>query len=155
MAEIIGDYGKPRAFALAIDNLVATILCLVVAARLPGLGSVGRWVVAAVVYLLYFLIPEAVWGKSLGKRMFGLVVYRLDGRPSGWRTASIRTVARILEVNPLLFGELPGALAVVLSKRKQRFGDMWAGTVVARIKDLPHPEKGATPELRSHALESR
>ena len=136
MAEVIGNYGKPRSFALAIDNLIATILCLLIASRLPGLGSALRWSIASVVYLLYFLVQEGIWSKTLGKKVFGLVVHRLDGQQAGWRTAAIRTASRILEANPLLLGELPGAAAVVFSKKKQRFGDMWAGTVVTLEKSI-------------------
>jgi uncharacterized RDD family membrane protein YckC len=37
---------------------------------------------------------------------------------------------RILEVNPLLIGALPASIAILSSKRRQRIGDMLAGTVV-------------------------
>ena len=37
---------------------------------------------------------------------------------------------RLLEVNPLLFGGLPAGIAILTSERKQRIGDMLAGTVV-------------------------
>ena len=154
MAEVNGNYGKPRSFALGLDNLLATILCLVIASRWPGLGSVARWVIAAVVYLLYFLIQEGLWGKTLGKKAFGLVIHRLDGHRAGWRTAVIRTTTRVVEANPLLLGELPGALAVVFSKRKQRLGDMWAGTVVALAKDVDKP-KTALPSFKGGTLEPR
>jgi uncharacterized RDD family membrane protein YckC len=37
-----------------------------------------------------------------------------------------------VEVNPILLGALPAALAGVFSKRHQRFGDMLGGSVVVR-----------------------
>jgi uncharacterized RDD family membrane protein YckC len=41
---------------------------------------------------------------------------------------------RIIEVNPLLFGGIPAGIAVILSRRKQRIGDLLAGTVVVSDK---------------------
>jgi uncharacterized RDD family membrane protein YckC len=137
LPDLNGEATKWRVFAGAVDNLFATILCVLIAAKLPGeLSAVTRWGIAAAGYLAYFLIQEAVWRTTLGKRAFGLVVARLDGQSVGWREAGWRTVLRILEVNPLLFGAIPGGLAVTWSKRKQRLGDMLAGTVVVRRKAL-------------------
>jgi uncharacterized RDD family membrane protein YckC len=132
MTELRGDSSKRRVFAMMIDNGVATILCVLVAAKLPGdLSSVARWIIAALVYLGYFLVPEGMWGSSFAKRAFGLQVMRLDGTRAGWPEALWRTLLRVVEVNPLLAGAIPGGLAVTWSKRKQRLGDMVARTVVA------------------------
>ena len=142
---MIGNATKWRLFAAGVDNFVATILCVLIASRLPGnLSSAVRWFVAGSGYLAYFLIQEAVWGTTVGKRAFGLCVVRLDGRPAGWRAAAWRTILRILEVNPLLLGAIPGGIAVSRSKRKQRLGDMLAGTVVVG-------KQVATAEVSAHA----
>lgn len=130
--DIVGNAGKPRLLAMIIDNLLAAILAIAFAVNLPGLGDVSRGMILIVVYLLYYLAPEALWGRTLGKLACGLVVRRSDGLPCGWKGALIRTILRILEVNPLLIGALPGGLAVVFSKRNQRLGDMLANTVVVR-----------------------
>jgi len=45
-------------------------------------------------------------------------------------------VTRLVEVNPLLLGGLPAGIAVAMSRRRQRLGDMLAGTYVVRRKDL-------------------
>src|SRR5450432_419989 len=131
IGQLIGNATRRRLFAAGVDNLLATILCLVIASRLPGdLSSPARWTVAATGYLACFLIQESVWGTTVGKRAFGLLVIRLDGRPARWREAAWRTAFRILEVNPLLLGGIPAGIAISSSKRKQRLGDMLAGTVV-------------------------
>ena len=48
----------------------------------------------------------------------------------------MRTLLRLFEVNPLLLGGIPAAIAVLCSKNRQRLGDMLAGTYVIRTKDL-------------------
>ncbi len=137
MTELKGDATKSRLLAAFVDNTLAIILCLLIASKLPGdLSSGVRWTMAIASYLAYFMIQEAIWQTTLGKRLFGLVVVRLDGSPAGWAEAGWRTLLRIGEVNPILLGMLPGGLMVAFSKRKQRIGDLLAGAVVVRRKDL-------------------
>src|SRR5438445_360215 len=129
--ELQGVAGKGRYFAMGIDATTAAALGLLSASVLD-LPNKGRMGVAMGVYLLYFLVQEGAWSTTVGKRLFGLYVLRLDGSRCGWFGAAIRTAARFIEVNPMLpFGALPGAIAVAMSKRRQRLGDMGAGTVVA------------------------
>lgn len=52
------------------------------------------------------------------------------GTPAGWREASIRTALRILEVNPILAGGLPAGLAIMVTKKRKRLGDLMADTAV-------------------------
>jgi uncharacterized RDD family membrane protein YckC len=70
----------------------------------------------------------------LGKYFQGLIVRKLDGGRCDWRAALIRGGLRIIEVNPLLLGGLPAGLFVISTDRKQRLGDMLAGTVVVSDK---------------------
>ena len=142
MPELQGDATKERLFAAGIDNACATLLAIPMASRIPGpFSPVARGVILIVVFLGYFLLQEAIWGATLGKRVFGLRVVRLDGTPAGWSAAFWRTILRVLEVNPVLFGAIPGGLAVTWSKRKQRLGDMLAHTVVVRRADLVQEEQ--------------
>lgn len=130
---IVGDASKGRLFGMAIDNLVACFLALLVGSLLPEAMSVTwRTVLALGAYLAYYFIQEGAFATTLGKRLFGLGIYRVDGTAVWWDDAAIRTAFRILEVNPLLFGALPGAIAVSSSERHQRFGDRVAGTVVMK-----------------------
>jgi uncharacterized RDD family membrane protein YckC len=41
-----------------------------------------------------------------------------------------------VEVNPLVVGGLPAAIAVGMSHNRQRLGDMLAHTFVVRVSDL-------------------
>ncbi len=62
------------------------------------------------------------------------MVRKLNGKLGGWKTAVIRTLSRIIEVNPVLFGAIPAALVLLASERKQRLGDMLAGSIVVSDK---------------------
>jgi uncharacterized RDD family membrane protein YckC len=144
------DRGKRRIVAMALDNAVAVVLGGVVAASLAGFSNAFRSFAFLSIYLAYFAVSEGLSGRTPGKAVRGLVVRRLDGECAGWREAFIRTGTRILEVNPLV-GALPGGLAVWLSERNQRFGDMLAGTLVVRSKIEVSPSLTRDAELRERA----
>jgi len=138
--DLQGVAGKGRYFAMGIDATVGAALGLLSASRLD-LAREQSMALAMGIYLLYFFVQEAVWSTTLGKRIFGLYVLRLNGLPCGWARAAIRTAARAIEVNPIVpFGALPGAVAVAFTKRRQRLGDLAAGTVVTRCKPAPATE---------------
>jgi uncharacterized RDD family membrane protein YckC len=132
--ELEGTAGKGRYFAMGIDATIAAAFGLL-AASFAGLDGTMSLALATSVYLFYFFLQEGIWSTTLGKLPFGLYVRHLDGSPCGWGGAAIRTAARLIEVNPVLpFGALPGAISVAVSKRRQRIGDLAAGTVVTQGK---------------------
>ena len=95
--------------------------------------TIAIWLLLAA---LYFPLLEGIKGWSLGKLVTGTRVVDAQGHRPGVRKAAIRTVARLFEVNPLLFGGLPAGIAVLISKSRQRVGDMMAETYVLRKHDL-------------------
>jgi uncharacterized RDD family membrane protein YckC len=139
---LVGDATKLRIFAASVDNLLAMFFALFTASRLPELPDTDRLSVAVVVYLAYFAIQEGAWSNTVGKRLFGLCIRRLNGSACGWNAALIRTLARILEANPILLGGLPAALAGAFSRRHQRFGDMLSGCVVIRRTSCGPEDRG-------------
>jgi hypothetical protein len=68
-------------------------------------------------------------GRTPGKRALGLRVVRVDGAPVGPVESLARNLLRVVEV-PL--GYAPGVLAIALGPRRQRLGDLVAGTLVVR-----------------------
>jgi uncharacterized RDD family membrane protein YckC len=127
---IIGDASKARLIAVFIDHLVAFALMMLAVAFVPESLPVVKGVFFFVIYLAYFVVLEALWSRTLGKFFQGLVVRKLDGSPCDWTAALIRSGLRIFEVNPLLLGGLPAGLVIIASQRKQRIGDLLAGTLV-------------------------
>ena len=75
----------------------------------------------------YYVVYEAVFGRTIGKRCVGLRIVDEDGDPIGWSASVIRNLFRILD--GLLF-YLVAAIAVSSSRTKQRLGDRAAGSFV-------------------------
>jgi uncharacterized RDD family membrane protein YckC len=131
-----GDASKDRFFALVFDNLIGLVLGYAAACAIPNDRVVLRGVAWVAVYLGYFFVFEALIGSSPGKILFGLWVRRIEGGRCSWRQAAVRTLARLVEVNPLLLGAIPAAVAVLASRRRQRLGDMLAGTAVRKGRSV-------------------
>lgn len=79
--------------------------------------------------LAYYIGLEAATGKTLGKMLMGLRVVAINGAYTPGK-AVIRNLLRIVDGLPFLY--LLGLIVMVSSKRKQRLGDMAAGTLVVR-----------------------
>ena len=133
---IIGDASKARLIAVFIDHLIAFALMMTAVALVPESLPVVKAVFFFLIYLAYFVVLEALWSRTLGKFFQGLVVRKLDGNRCDWKAALIRGGLRILEVNPILLGGLPAGLVIIASERKQRIGDLIAGTLVVSDKLL-------------------
>jgi uncharacterized RDD family membrane protein YckC len=132
-----------RAFAYLVDVLVIFllwVLALVVYSisgdllrRVQALSWAGQLLAVAAV-LLSGWGWDVVWevaagGRTPGKRALGIRVVRADGGPVGLVESLARNVLRAVEV-PL--GYAPGVLAIALGARRQRLGDLVAGTLVVR-----------------------
>lgn len=93
-------------------------------------------------------------GRTPGKRAAGLRVVRTDGAPVGLAESLARNVLRAVEVP---FGYAPGVLAIALGPRRQRLGDLVAGTLVIRERryDLSRYGFAAAEDPRFVALRGR
>jgi uncharacterized RDD family membrane protein YckC len=120
----------PRVLAAVVDQLLAFIVAVAAAKQISDRQPLWQTLAAVVAFLAYYGLPEALFGTTLGKLSQGLVVASLDGGRCTWRQALIRTLFRLLEVNPLLLGDLPAGISIVSSRDRQRIGDRVAGTVV-------------------------
>ena len=104
---ITGEASKERFIAAFIDNLVAIALMFFVVIFIPEGFPVLKGVAIVGIYLAYFAVLEALWSRTLGKYFQGLVVRKLNGEPCDWTAAAIRSVLRVVEVNPLLLAGFP------------------------------------------------
>lgn len=135
----------PRAQAVVVDGLLLFVVWLLVALAwylaLVGAGSFSEvtpesptaqplWILAVVAVPLYFWLTQAIWGRTLGMRVFGLRVVTTSGRRPGIVATLVRTA--LMAVDWLPAGFVLGALVIWLTPRKQRLGDLAAGTVVVR-----------------------
>lgn len=133
-----------RALALLIDValIVAAMFVLALAATMGGLtavavgGAFGSLGVALLVFGMFvaqwgyfFLFETLGGGQTPGKRIAGIRVVREDGFPIAWRESALRNLVRAADMMPFP-SCLVGALAIGLSRRGQRLGDLLAGTMV-------------------------
>lgn len=95
----------------------------------PGLAGVG-------LFLGYYFLTEWMFGATPGKYLFGLRVRQITGEPCSASQIAIRTGMRIFEVNPLFLGGLPACIAILATGRRQRIGDLFAGTTVVRAAEI-------------------
>ena len=102
-----------------------------------------------VAILAYYVVMEGKWGATLGKLATKLRVVNAHGQAPGFGRAVVRTILRLVEVNPIVAGGVPAGVAALLSPTKQRLGDMLAGTYVlyatdaARLASEAARKKGA------------
>ena len=134
--------GGNRGFAALVDFVLATLI-FVGAFYMFNLfaGAVGFFAASpyfGIALLLtfaiawsYFILLEWLGnGQTIGKRMFGLRVIADDGAPAGFIAILVRNLIRVVDFLPGFYGF--GLLAIVVSPRSQRLGDMAAGTFVVR-----------------------
>ena len=139
-----------RFLALAIDMLLQMAIGLLVLAVVSGAWtflrprSGGPWFLAVIViaaFLLfygYFAGFEAFWhGQTPGKRLIGLRVLSVTGRPARIDEAILRNLLRVIDQLPGVYAI--GIVTMLVSSRNQRLGDLAAGTVVVHEKALSAP----------------
>jgi uncharacterized RDD family membrane protein YckC len=114
-------------------------------------AGVGLVLVGFLLVALYFPITEGLWGRSVGKLVSGTIVVDEKGRPPGFGRAAVRTLLRLVEVNPFLLGGLPAGIVSMNTKAHQRLGDLLAGTYVVPLKELRLAQTQSDPDIQSVA----
>ena len=144
-----------RFIAVLVDSLIlaAAFLFLGIFAAfiLPALGAFGEkaatWGVGVLnlvfflVFWGYFAVTEAFSnGRAPGKRVAKIRVIHQSGRGVSFVEALGRNLVRIVDYMPGFYGV--GIVAIFLSRRHQRLGDMVAGTLVVREREVDAPTWG-------------
>lgn len=90
------------------------------------------WIGLAV-YILHTMLSEMIWGRSLGKKIFGLRVVLMDGARAGWVPILLRNLLRLAElpIAPVVF------IMMLYSPLRQRAGDIAAATIVISEAEKP------------------
>jgi uncharacterized RDD family membrane protein YckC len=126
-----------RRWAASMTDLLLLALALLLVVALPN--ELQPWALAlwALGVGAYYLVLEWRCGATVGKILFKLRVIGAGGGSPTFQQATIRTLTRLIEVNPLLIGGIPAGIVVLCSKKRQRLGDMAAQTFVLKCADLP------------------
>lgn len=131
-----------------IVDMLLFVALLVGPYILLGPDLAGQILVAPLVLIaVYYPLLEGLTGRTLGKFVTGLHVVDKNGDKPGLGRAFLRTLARLLEVNPFLLGGIIAGICVLVTARGQRLGDMMAQTYVIRGSAL----KERVPALASRA----
>lgn len=83
------------------------------------------------ILVCYFLF-EGARSVTPGKLALGLRVVKYDGSPCGWVAALRRSILRPVDALPFAVPYLVGLATAGLSARRQRLGDIFAGTLVVK-----------------------
>jgi uncharacterized RDD family membrane protein YckC len=133
-----------RSIAFITDTLLQLVVLLPVGFVLlsdgiagPGEAIAISLLVFVVLWLYYPAFELFRWGQTPGKRWQGIRVVRTNGQPAGMAPVAVRNLIRIVEVFLLPFVAL---IAMVVTPRSQRLGDLAAGTIVVRERRLPAPQ---------------
>jgi uncharacterized RDD family membrane protein YckC len=159
-----------RFLALAFDTLLqagAVLVLFVILASVRLVASaawpaIGAWVGGALllagfaIYSAYFAVFESIWsGQTPGKRLVGLRVIDVSGRPLTVYAALIRNVLRIVDQVPGIYAV--AIITVVVTERNQRLGDLAAGTVVVHERretiSMPAPADRTAARHGAHRLQ--
>ncbi|MBI5617182.1 MAG: RDD family protein [Gammaproteobacteria bacterium] len=124
--------GPPaRALAFAIDLLIRGAIYLALSLTLGLLGELGTGPMLIGIFLAEWFYPvafEIQRGATPGKKALGLVVVNDDGTPVAWSASVVRNLLRVADFFPALYAA--GLVAMLVSPRFQRLGDVVAGTLV-------------------------
>jgi len=144
-----------RFIAILVDYLiwgfVFLILGIVAAIIIPALhffgGISANWAIGIfvlIVFLLqwgYFALFEAFGnGRTPGKRVARIRVIHQSGRGINFVEALARNLVRFVDYFPSFYAV--GLVAIFFSRRNQRLGDMVAGTLVVRDREVDSPHWG-------------
>lgn len=151
-----------RFLAVAIDHAIQFFAVFTIGYAIYALTGIGRtayavaevpsdvpnWAVAVLIILLslvfsgYFIFFEWFWsGQTPGKKLMKLRVIRDDGRPVTLWESFARNLLRIFDAIPGFVIPIysVGLITVFVSRRDQRVGDLFAGTVVIRERSDEAP----------------
>lgn len=136
-----------RMLASLLDFLIKVAYVIVIGYVFLDLLGVSRimdkvdiWSQMAIVILFFFPVMiysvtlESIFeGQTIGKKLIKIKVVKIDGYQAGFGDYLIRWLFRLVENN--LMGGLIGLVAMLVSNKTQRMGDVAAGTAVITLKN--------------------
>jgi uncharacterized RDD family membrane protein YckC len=144
--------------AVFIDLAIIISAGTVLERAAAPLNLISQDAAGAIVTVAYFAFSmfygaacEWFWrGQTVGKRLLGLRVVEASGLRLEPSQIVVRNVLRLVDMLPAFY--LLGGIACVLSQRRQRLGDIVAGTVVIRVPKLMDPDLSKISASRHNSL---
>jgi uncharacterized RDD family membrane protein YckC len=126
-----------RGIAIVIDMVIQFLVFLALVFVIAGTHINGAPAIVVLAFAVpaifwgYFFLFEGLWhGQTPGKRSQRLRATRADGQPMSGAQMTVRNLVRIVDFLPAYYAI--GCVAMVLTRRSQRLGDLAAGTLVIR-----------------------
>ena len=135
----LGSLGD-RILGRIIDGFVLAAYAFALAAII-GFGNIGDyltsnyWMIIVLVFpvVFYDLVCEMAFnGQSVGKKVMGIKVISLSGEQPSFSQYLVRWLLRLVDFS--FSGSLVALIMVAVSDKKQRLGDLAAGTVLVKTQ---------------------
>ncbi|MEO6453778.1 MAG: RDD family protein [Ginsengibacter sp.] len=140
-----------------ILDFIVLIAYMIIIFTVIGFGNLGKFMETRIWVLLFFVgFPVTFYdllsemflnGQSLGKKVMGIKVISLNGGQASFSQYLNRWLFRIVDFT--LSGGLVALIMVAVSDKKQRVGDLVAGTVL--VKSKPRTQISDTIFHTAHA----
>jgi len=135
-----------RCMAWVIDSVAIATAITIVSLALVLFALISFDLTAAVLTVAFFVVGtgynmvfEYFWrGQTPGKRVMRLRVVDACGMALAPGQIVVRNLVRVVDELPLLY--LVGGIAMMVSRRAQRLGDLAAGTIVVRHRTVQEPD---------------
>src|SRR5262245_952831 len=100
--------------------------------------------------LYYYFALESGGGQTLGKRLMKLRVVRADGSAASTSEIAVRTILRVIDG---IFVPIIGLITMLATgKRRQRLGDLAAGTIIVDAGAAPQAAPATAAVARTVAV---
>ena len=122
-----------RWLATAVDMVFLAVVYLLLKLSTIELGEAIFGPLCLAFLVLYYFVVEAKFGFTVGKHLCGIRVVDKAGSPPGYLRNLVRTLMRVIEVNPGLLGGVIAGIVCLVTQRSQRLGDIMTGTYVVPL----------------------
>jgi uncharacterized RDD family membrane protein YckC len=106
--------------------------------EMPDTDTIVWWFSSTAAYSVYALGMELMSQRTLGKLLVGVRVLSETGEPASITQIIVRNLTRFVELQPPMWLAM---VLVIMSRNRQRFGDIMCRTLVVRRQVPPTPEK--------------
>ena len=114
--------------AVILDGIIVGIPLCIVFLAIGDSDSASSQGMRSLISALYTIVLWVQWGRTIGGRILGLRLVRVDGEPVTYGTAVVRYLMVIVSAIAMFIG----LIWVGFDKRKQGWMDKAAGTYVIR-----------------------
>ena len=122
-----------RSLAFLIDIMLIIIAVMMLSIPIKYAPSAMQLLMAVAIFpliFLYFILLEHLTGQTIGKKIMKIAVINQHGKKPTIKQAVIRNILRIIDSLPIFY--ILGVLLILLTKQKQRLGDIIAHTIVVK-----------------------